>query len=295
LTGIRNRELIVLAASVVLLSAPGLQAQCGNEQSPYGICVHAPWNPIIQPLFDEVQACGIDWIRIDFLWMWVEPGQDTWDWSLYDNLVAEARARGLRIFATMQHTPSWATSGSEITGVPNDAADFYDVCYQAASRYVDAIEHWGMWNEPNLDNFWEGTRQQYIDIILKNGANAVHTANPNAKVCGPELAHLTSGDKDWYAWLDDCIVQAFNELDIVTHHVYGGGGHGEVTDKLEDPPSWPWDPPSVKQVLQDAGWLGNPVWLTETGWQSNDVGQTNQANYYTGLLNDWFTGNPDRR
>ncbi|MHC4441465.1 MAG: GH39 family glycosyl hydrolase [Planctomycetota bacterium] len=290
----RTISVIVLVGFLVLFSVPSLWAQCGNESSPYGICVHAPWQPIIEPQFDEVAACGIGWIRIDFLWKWVEPSQDSWDWSHYDTIVEEAEERGLRIFATMQHTPQWATSGGEDIGVPNNAGDFYDVCYQAASRYVDAIEHWGMWNEPNLDHFWEGTRQQYIDIILKNGANAVHAANPDAKVCGPELAHLTSGDQDWYAWLTDCITQAFNELDIVTHHVYDSSGHGDVTNKLEDPAVWPWDPPSVKEVLEDSGWFGNPLWLTETGWQSGDVGEANQANYYTGLLNDWFTGNPSR-
>jgi len=276
----------------VIMRIMPVYGQCGNDVSPYGICVHAPWQPIIEPQFDETRACGIDWIRIDFLWRIVETSQDNWTWSHYDTIVAEAEERGLKIFATMQHTPTWATNGAEDTGVPNNPADFYDVCYQAAARYAGQIDYWGMWNEPNLDHFWEGTRQQYIDIILKNGANAVHAANPNAKVLGPELAHLNSAD--WDTWLEDCINQAFNELDIVTHHAYDSGGHSGVTDKLEDPPFWPWDPPSVKQVLQNTGWFGKPFWLTETGWQSNEVGETNQANYYTGFLNDWFTGNPDR-
>jgi len=147
-----------------------------------------------------------------------------------------------------------------------------------------------MWNEPNLSQFWSGSRTQYIDLILKNGADAVHAAAPEAKVCGPELAHLSSAS--WDGWLTDCINQAGSRLDVVTHHAYSSSGYSGVTDRLEKPPVWPWDPPSVKQVLQNTGWFGRPFWLTETGWESAEVGEANQAAYHTGLLNDWFTGQP---
>ena len=48
-------------------------------------------------------------------------------------------------------------SGSEGSGVPNNPADYYDICFRAANRYQGSIEHWGMWNEPNLSQFWAGT------------------------------------------------------------------------------------------------------------------------------------------
>ncbi len=277
-----------------LLAGPSPAQTCVREASPYGVNAHAPEGTSVGVLLDQVRACGIDWIRVDFVWAWVETSQDTFNWTRYDAIVSAATARNLAVFATIGHTPAWATDGSEGSGVPRGAADYYDICYRAALRYQDGIRHWGMWNEPNLDGFWAGTRQQYIDMILKNGADAVHAANPSAKVCGPELAHLTSGDQDWYAWLEDCIVQAGARLDVVTHHVYCSSGYGSCTDKLEDPAVWPWDPPSVKQVLQDAGWYGKPFWLTETGWQSEADGEAQQATNYTGLLNDWFTGQSGR-
>lgn len=267
---------------------------CPKEASPYGINAHAPEGQSVSRLLDEVCACGIDWIRVDFVWAWIETAQDSFNWARYDTITSAARARGLTIFATIGHTPAWATDGSEGSGVPRSAADYYDVCYRAALRYQDSVRHWGMWNEPNLDGFWAGTRQQYIDMILKNGADAVHAVNPAAKACGPELAHLTSGDQDWYAWLADCITQAGSKLDIVTHHVYCSSGYASCTDKLEKAPFWPWDPPSVKQVLQNAGWFGKPFWLTEIGWQSDSVGEAQQAASYTGFLTDWFTGKSGR-
>lgn len=40
--------------------------------------------------------------------------------------------------------------------MPDNPADWYDVCFRAATRYRGRIDHWGMWNEPNLDNFFQG-------------------------------------------------------------------------------------------------------------------------------------------
>jgi len=242
---------------------------------------------------------------VDFVWSWAEPSQNSFSWGIYDAIAAAAQARDLRVFATIGNTPAWATSGTQGIGVPTNPADFYDICYRAAQRYdgnhgQSKIEYWGMWNEANLDGFWEGTRQQYIDIILKNGADAIHAGNPNAKACGPEMAHLTSGDQDWYAWLRDCIQQSAGKLEVVTHHTYCSDGYANCRDKLNastmfgnNPSLWDLVKPSVREVLEYVNWTG-PVWLTETGWESAGSGEQSQANNYTGLLNDWFTGQTGR-
>ncbi len=112
---------------------------------------------------------------------------------------------------------------------------------------------------------------------------------------GPALSHL--GSADWYDWLNDVLLQAGGSLDFVTHHVYDTSGNAAVTAKLNgttlfgtDPGLWGLVSPSVREVLQNAGWFGKPFWLTESGWQSGPIGEARQAAYYSGLLSDWFTG-----
>jgi hypothetical protein len=287
-------SLLVVVAGLCLvgLTSVEVRAQCPAESSPYGINAHAPQGVDLVTLLNRVQSCGIGWIRVDFVWSWVEPSQNAFTWTMYDDIAAAASARGIHVFATIGNTPAWATTGTQGIGAPTDPADFYDICFRAAQRYQNSIQYWGMWNEPNLPQFWEGTRSQYINDILKNGADAIHAGNPNAKVCGPELSHLSSAN--WDSWLTDCINQAGTKIDILTHHAYSGSSYTAVTDKLDKAPFWPWDPPNVKQILQNTGWFGKPFWLTETGWESASVGETNQANFYTGLLNDWFTGQANR-
>jgi hypothetical protein len=251
--------------------------------APFGINAHVPGSAVL----DEITAAGIGWIRIDFVWAMVEQERDEYDWSRYDRLLDQTEARGLRVFATLQGTPEWATSGSLFNGVPDDPRDWQDFCYRAARRYRGRIHAWGLWNEPNLERFWSGTRSQYIDEILIPGVHAIRAADADAEIAAADLAHLSSAD--WQDWLARVIRDAGSLIDVVVHHVYpGGSGHWEVTEDLDEEPAWPWDPPSVREVLNGNGWFDRPFWLTETGLESDDHGEASQARFYTGLLTDWF-------
>ncbi len=269
-------------ATLLLLAA----AVCGAN--PFGVVAHLPDEAVL----DRIEAAGIGWIRIDVPWALVQPDRNVWDWSAIDPVVIGARARGLAIYATLSTTPAWATDGEPGTGPPRDPADWARFCYRAASRYRGSVTAWGLWNEPNLDRFWTGTRQEYIDRIVLPGARAIHAAVPLATVGAPETAHLRSGH--WDRWLRDVIRDAGDEIDVVTHHVYpSNGSHRTVSSALARGPSNPWDDPSVRSVLEDAGWFGRPFWLTETGLASDRYGEQDQANFITNLLDDWFRPGTD--
>ncbi len=281
---------------VVLVCSLTVTLSQANDLSPYGINFQAPSGSEMINRLDEAQAIGIDWIRVPVSWKDVESTKGNYDWSLYDSISAAADARGINIFATLYDTPAWATTGSAGSGVPN-SSDWTDFVNASVSRYAGTIENWGLWNEPNNGpSRWEGTRQQFIDVILKDGADAIHAANPSAKAIGPE----TSGSNEWYYWLRDSLLQAGDKLDIVSQHYYGGGDYALVTSRLEetttygnDPSNWNLEEPSIREVLDNVGWT-KPFWLTETGWESGVVGESAQAANYTGLLTDWYTGLPNR-
>ncbi|MFH1176911.1 MAG: cellulase family glycosylhydrolase [Acidobacteriota bacterium] len=254
--------------------------------TPYGINAHVPAPEIL----DLIAGAGIEWVRIDFIWSWVEPAPDRFNWGLYDDLVDQANARGLKVFATISSTPGWATGGQPGAGVPRESADFYDLCYRAALRYRGRVAAWGMWNEPNVRQFWQGSRQAYIDTILKPGAQAVHAADPSAKVCGPELAHLQSAA--WDRWLRDVLRQASSHLDVVTHHLYpDGGSAASLRRMLLDGGRQPWEPPALRKVLKEESWLGRPFWITETGANSSSpspAGEAAQAAFLQRVLEILF-------
>ncbi|HEY0514907.1 MAG TPA: beta-galactosidase [Thermoanaerobaculia bacterium] len=288
---------LILPLLLLLSVAPAAAA----NPSSFGVNIHAPQGAELAAELDRVKAAGIGWVRIDFVWAAVEPQKGRYDWRGYDALAAAARARGIQIYATLAYTPAWATDGPELTGVPRNPDDWRRICFRAAKRYRGRIVYWGLWNEPNLKQFWSGSRDQYIDVILKTGADAIHSGNPAAKVGGPDLAHLVSNGAVWYDWLRTSLMVAGDRLDFIAHHLYDSSGNSDVTNKLAastlfggQPGLWQYVAPSVREVLESTGWTNKPFWLTETGWESGRVGEQGQATDYTGLLDDWFTGQPGR-
>ncbi len=97
-----KRYLIVFVVLVVF----GVLMVRTASSSPFGINAHTAG----ATLLDEVEVLGVGWIRIDFIWLLVEPEQDVFDWSLYDRIVREADERGLKVSATIAGTPAWATT-----------------------------------------------------------------------------------------------------------------------------------------------------------------------------------------
>jgi len=272
--------LVLLLVLRVMMPTPEARAQ----GSPYGVNAHIP----SAELLDEVTAAGIGWVRIDMVWAYIEPEPNVYDWSIYDEVVADATQRGLKIFATLAYTPGWATLGEPMRGQPASPSEWQEICYLAAARYRGRIQAWGLWNEPNLEQFWKSTIGAYVVLIVEGGARGIRAGDPHAMVCGPDLAHLTSAD--WDSWLDKVLYRVGGDLDVVTHHVYpGDADHEDVTRALEDGGSFPWDPPSVKHVLRNRGWSDEPFWLTETGLQSDEWGEATQAEFVEQLLEDWFS------
>ncbi|MCB9377315.1 MAG: cellulase family glycosylhydrolase [Holophagales bacterium] len=285
----RRRFRKALLALLCLLPSP----LAARSDPAIGINVHAPEKERLDGLLDRVAEAGIGWVRIDFVWAEVEPEPGVTRWRLYDDLVAAARARNLQVLALIGYTPAWATDGPAISGTPRKVSDWTDFCYRAAARYAGSIDHWEVWNEPNLTRFWSGGREAFVEKILIPAATAVRAANPHAQVGGPALAHHVAQGRDWPGWLLDVLTAAGDDLDFLTHHAYDVDDPAGVLARLEgttpygdDPSRWSVVPPSLREVLAVAG-FHRPVWLTETGWPSTRLDESRQAAAYSRFLELW--------
>lgn len=264
---------------------------------------------------DVAVAAGTKWVRVDFNWLDAEPtAQGQYDWSRFDAIVAAADAKGLTILAVIGYTPAWAsqadTKGDGSTNDVPKAGTYAPFATAVVNRYKAKISHWEIWNEPNLDHFFEGTPQQYIDRILIPGADAVHAACPTCKVLGPGLATVGG---EYATWLDAVLTQAASKIDIVSGHIYHefgkpGDGTGVTSDsfanKLEShrvvklgAATVYEGPLSFKEVTDKHG-VTKPFWLTETGkeaTQGNAADEEAQRLYYQQVLElmqsrPWWTG-----
>lgn len=243
--------------SLFLLQASAFAA------SPWGITAHVPSGAD----FEHIDELGARWVRIDFNWSDIEHSRKgSYSWGSHDAAVDEALSRGLRVFGTIAYTPRWARSGGGHNEPPLRSSDWQDFVYACVSRYRGRVSHWGMWNEPNLPEFWTGTMREYVYDILIPGARAVRAADPGALVLGPELSCRNRiYTLESLAYI---LSNAGDYIDIVTQHAYGEAV--SVFFFLDE---------QVLPVLNEFA-PGKELWLTETGFRSDVYGEEYQASFY---------------
>ncbi len=233
-----------------------------ESQSRYGICGHLAGNGIRKKLEDG----NIEWVRIDFNWPTVQPtGPSQFNWTTMDEVIDGFSARGISIFATIGYTPAWANGGhSDDAYPPVDVNQWKAFVEASVKRYKNQITYWGIWNEPDLDHFFKGTLEDYVYKVLVPAAEAIRyverITKKNFYVCAPEVS------KSAY-FVYKTLQLAGDKVDVVTGHYYG------TIDEI------------MNKVNQYIGYSGSrPVWLTEVGWKSGDVGEWGQADRIYRLL-----------
>jgi hypothetical protein len=87
------------------------------------------------------------------------PADPAYDWSLYDPIVQQLSAAGIKVLFSIVGTPSWANGGAGLNVAPRNPIDLRKFAYAAALRYsgtfesggveLPAVRYWLAWNEPN--------------------------------------------------------------------------------------------------------------------------------------------------
>lgn len=231
---------------------------------------------------DMVRAAGIAWAKQHFPWEEIEQprkgqafdtkyAQSTWD--KFDEIVRLAEAKGLRLIARVDRPPAWARADkTRPNGPPDNLADFGDFVFQLASRYRGKVDHFQVWNEPNLGEEWTGRPDPAGYVALLRIASArIKEANPGACVLAAPLAmnveagpiHLNEFD-----YLDRMYqAGAKDTFDVLSANAYG----------MDRPPE---DPPSrlvlnfrrvelLRAVMERNGDAGKSTWFNEYGWNAS--------------------------
>lgn len=237
-----------------------------------GLNVHVPSDPIID---DVAGGLGMRWVRLDFDWFRIEPERGTFLWQEWDRVVSRFTAHNVHMLATLAYTPAWASSnpGNPRQGdPPAQTAYWTDFVGQVVTRYRDRIRHFQFWNEPNITDFWNGSRVQYRTQILEPAVQLTRSLDAGLQVVGPGLANL----RDWRDWLREALRDPAI-VDVVNHHNYGRDGREAILDLERDRPGQP----SLRTLLRQLGADGKPFWLTETGQRSS---QGDQRAYYQDVV-----------
>lgn len=268
-----KRVLIVLLLSVLSCWIHAINV----STSPYGINVHNVPNDILA----KVTEAGIKWIRTGADWSGVEYARGLFDWSQVDRVVDYADANGLSILFVIAYTPAWANNGKGIKYPADNVADWENFVRRTVNRYKNKVKYWNIWNEPNSKDFFAQGKDVFVDRVFLPAAKVIRDTDPGAFIVGPELAHLTGLNAEWYFWMKYILTNAADYIDVVSHHIYKNEGVYLIYEILEDGEALI---PSVRQIIEESGHGSKPFWITETGWNTSDFSETVQSERYVEFL-----------
>ena len=212
------------------------------------------------------QAAGIGWVRIDFIWACGRAGPGPVRLVGSTTRIAAA-ARGPR--ASRSSPPSPTLRPGRPPARPSPACPGRSGPVGATSASAPPSRYRG-----TIHALGAVERAQPAKLLVREPP-AVHRRHPEARgrrdprrqsrtpgSAGPDLAHLTAGDADWYDWLlADPARHAGDKLDFVTHHVYderrpprrGRQARRLAPSSAAGRRSGTRSTPSVEEVLKEAG------------------------------------------
>ncbi|HUN21751.1 MAG TPA: hypothetical protein PK299_01305 [Anaerolineales bacterium] len=149
-----------------------------------------------------ISQAGFRWIRQEFPWYDIEihgkgdfedrrhePYRNAWD--KYDHIVALSQQYNVQIIARLSATPAW--SHPLVAGdfaPPDHFQDYFDYVAAVASRYRGQVNHFQVWNEPNIYPEWgeQDVNPEVFTELLCGAYRAIKQANPDAIVLAPALS-----------------------------------------------------------------------------------------------------------
>ncbi|MEM6280848.1 MAG: O-antigen ligase family protein, partial [Chloroflexota bacterium] len=188
----------------------------------------------------------------------------------------------LKLVAVLYTSPEWTISPQAeipLTAAPEDPADFARFATEFAARYGDAIDHYQIWDEPNLDDAWGGANPSPVAYaaMLQAGYDAIHSADADATVIAAALAPTTETGprnirEDLYL-RELYAAGAQDFMDAVAAKPYGFDSVPE--DRTVDPNSMSfYRMVLLREVMVEHGDGQKAIWGSNWGWNALPEGWT---------------------
>lgn len=233
--------------------------------------------PAQRNLADQrLKSAGINWAREEFNWSLIQPRRNRWSWANPDQAMATHRRNGVQVVGMLAYSASWASTnpgaGANAIFYKPNINDWKTYVTAVARRYGD-IQNWEIWNEPNF--FWKPSPNpdEYREVLVA-AYDAIKAVNPNMKVASGGTTYIDNDFIDRF--LDN---GGWEHLDAVSVHYYPGvGPESDPNNRLRDE--------LLKLEYNTIVPHGGPkeIWITEMGWQSNQIGLEAQANVLSRAL-----------
>ncbi len=216
------------------------------------------------------QRVGADVHRLTLDWRWLEPLRGKFNWTAYDEIYREMRARGIRPLFILMFSPTWALDPAtpcsqwhyDCRLPPGRAhqADWERIAAMIAARYPEAagVE---IWNEPNETTFWQtGADPRRYAELLRGAYTAIKRVAPDMRVVGggpSNRQHLEGTSMTQAEFLRRMYAAgAGGAMDALSVHPYPWALSQTLTLQSLD---------QAREARDAAGDRDVPLWVTEIG------------------------------
>ncbi len=247
------------------------------------------WGAQMGARMDAATATGVRWLREEFSWSAIEPNDNQWSWSRYDQLMTESSKRGVHIVALAMTTPGWA--GATWDTISDDPTQYAQFIAAIAGRYGPGGTFWAdhpaltavpleqieLLNEPFLPQFAAGdTNAARYARLVRAATSAGRAANPGVQFLMAMDTTSYDSAQNQHEWIDALyseVPDLNSYYDGITVHPYGSldkytsGASRWQFRRIED----------IRAKLVDHDAADKGFWLTEIGWPTCAQGCETEA------------------
>lgn len=214
--------------------------------------------------FDDYVRLGVRLLRTDLYWSMVQAaGPGSFVWEAFDRVLDIAQSRGIQILPVVGIAPDW-------TGP--DPGRFAEFVFEAAQRYsIRGLNHWEIWNEPNLAGPWPPAPDPVAYAALAAaGSSAIREANDRAFIISGGLAAVQTTGPIWNLWhyaAEDFLSIVYDRVggdpfDAIGFHPYS---YPELPDRTRTKNGWGLMSGRLRDVMIRNADADKPIWITEYG------------------------------
>ena len=222
----------------------------------------------------QADAAGVRWTRLVFWWSALQPdGPQSWN-SFYfpDDLLQAELDSGRQVVGLLLKTPDWAGSGGPHSvphglGLPLDHPDNHWARFARtmAERYKGRIDHWVIWNEPDVWDpqsptyTWAGTAEDFYQL-QKVAYLSIKRGNPKARVGLTGLTYWWDHFYERPQYFGRYLQAAERDPSASANNWY----FDAAVLHLYNEPAGLYRVPALFKELMAARGFSKPIWINET-------------------------------
>lgn len=191
------------------------------ERVRYGLAVNPDTTAAaLDAEFDHLEEIGVNLIWATAAIDWVCGGGPSCDFTPLDAVVDRAEARGWPVVLQVHGSPQWLDGRGEWYGPDDDErrTAWTELFAQLVAHYGTRVAWYEVWNEPNIDQFWN----QGPDPVAY--AQLLHDVYVAAKAIDPDVAivggNLSQCDLGFLSATYDALDDVYGPAEVAANHAF---------------------------------------------------------------------------